>query len=157
MKIILCKCRMLSFIVHRCLVNLQVVGETIWNSSASHILLVVGKLWQTKSILFIIDKKPHEKMSISFWIIGCINCPVLVDFQLRFTCYCFSSQVSQELSEAILTMVTNANMILNKARQAPPAPKTNLPPTLPNLPPTQSIGVGIVIDCVVTFAKCKMY
>ncbi|XP_076110950.1 CCR4-NOT transcription complex subunit 1-like isoform X1 [Mytilus galloprovincialis] len=46
-----------------------------------------------------------------------------------------ASQVSQELSEAILTMVANANILMNKTRPVGPAgmgPK----PTIPNIGPT---------------------
>ncbi|XP_056008647.1 CCR4-NOT transcription complex subunit 1-like isoform X3 [Ostrea edulis] len=49
-----------------------------------------------------------------------------------------ASQVSQELSEAILTMVANATMLLNKPRQAPPGVVGPVPKTMPNIPPPPS-------------------
>ncbi|KAJ8302562.1 hypothetical protein KUTeg_018958 [Tegillarca granosa] len=46
-----------------------------------------------------------------------------------------ASQVSQELSEAIYTMLTNANVILNKPRPPPPTSVVGTKSTLPNLGP----------------------
>ncbi|XP_062589790.1 CCR4-NOT transcription complex subunit 1-like isoform X3 [Saccostrea cucullata] len=51
------------------------------------------------------------------------------------------SQVSQELSEAIVTMVTNAAMIINKARQAPPGVVGPGPKTMPP-PPSNPLDIG---------------
>ena len=60
----------------------------------------------------------------------------------------FFSQVSQELSEAILTMVANANILMNKTRPVGPAgmgPK----PTIPNIGPTLGNPVGYLIHVIV--------
>lgn len=46
-----------------------------------------------------------------------------------------ASQVSQELSEAIYTMLNNANVILNKPRPPPPTSVVGTKSTLPNLGP----------------------
>ncbi|XP_078337543.1 CCR4-NOT transcription complex subunit 1-like isoform X2 [Crassostrea virginica] len=48
------------------------------------------------------------------------------------------SQVSQELSEAILTMVPNAALIINKARQAAPGVVGPGPKAMPTIPPPSS-------------------
>lgn len=52
------------------------------------------------------------------------------------------SQVSQELSEAILTMVPNAALIINKARQAAPGVVGPGPKAMPTIPPPSSNPVS---------------
>ena len=60
------------------------------------------------------------------------------------------SNVSQELSEAIIPMVTNASMLL-KQRQTPVGPKPPnpvagppvIPPTTPGMPGAGNTGLGL--------------
>lgn len=52
--------------------------------------------------------------------------------------------MSQELSEAILTMVTNAALMINKARQAPPGVVGPGPKSMPTIPPQPSNPVSLI-------------
>ena len=64
--------------------------------------------------------------------------------------FSFISNVSQELSEAIIPMVTNASMLL-KQRQTPVGPKPPnpaagpplVPPTAPGMPVPGNTGLGL--------------
>ena len=58
--------------------------------------------------------------------------------------------VAQELSEAILTMVSNAHMILNKQRQPPVAMPTK--PVNPGLPNLTSNPVSSLVDCLTSIS-----
>lgn len=63
---------------------------------------------------------------------------------MNYLFFGFYSQVSQELSEAILTMVTNAALIINKARQAPPGVVGPGPKSMPTIPPQPSNPVSLI-------------
>ena len=65
--------------------------------------------------------------------------------------------MSQELSEAILTMVPNAALIINKARQAAPGVVGPGPKAMPTIPPPSSNPVSQLACRLVRYTcACKV-